>query len=428
MITPAYSVTATERVLPKLALDFTTATLDPRVTFTRAGNTATYINSSGYVTAINANLPRFDYDPVTLICNGLLIEEARTNLISYSDFSGGWTFQGVTTVNNVAGVTAPSGQMNALSLVENSTSSTRHGMYFTTAGSNTAHTFSAFVKQKSGSRYIRLSLSSSSTNFGCADFDPRTGAVVQVLNSGTITGTTAATSALGNGWYRVSVTTIVAVSNPVICLTDSPTAAAGSAFGFVAYTSDNTSGVYMYGSQLEAGAFATSYIPAVAATVTRNADVATMTGTNFSDFWQAGEGGALAQVTPSTVSGVRPLVQFDDGTANEIIALRGNTTNPELYIVDGGTPQAQLDAGTIAANTAYNLTGWWSTNDCKARQDAGAVVTDTTATIPTVTQMRIGSDGTNYLTGTIATIGYYDSFFGQPIYTRRKNKVSPSLL
>jgi hypothetical protein len=121
-------------------------------------------------------------------------------------------------------------------------------------------------------------------------------------------------------------------------------------------------------------------------------------------------------------------VQFDDGTANEIIALRGNVADPELYIVDGGAPQAQLDAGTIAANTAYSLTGWWATDDCKARQDSGAVVTDTTATIPTVTQMRIGSDGTNYLNGTIATIGYYDSFFGRPIYTRRKNKVFPSLL
>jgi hypothetical protein len=60
MITPSFALTATERVLPRLALDFTTASLDSRVTFTRAGDTATVTNSSGYVTAINANLPRFD--------------------------------------------------------------------------------------------------------------------------------------------------------------------------------------------------------------------------------------------------------------------------------------------------------------------------------------------------------------------------------
>jgi hypothetical protein len=47
MITPSFSLTATERVLPRLALDFTTASLDPRVTFTRSGATATRVNSSG---------------------------------------------------------------------------------------------------------------------------------------------------------------------------------------------------------------------------------------------------------------------------------------------------------------------------------------------------------------------------------------------
>ena len=75
MITPSFALTATERVLPRLALDFTTASLDPRVTFTRALNTATRINSSGLVETVNADTPRFDY---TLnpggACKGLLIE------------------------------------------------------------------------------------------------------------------------------------------------------------------------------------------------------------------------------------------------------------------------------------------------------------------------------------------------------------------
>jgi hypothetical protein len=88
MITPSYGLTATERVLPNMALDFTTATLDPRVTFTRTGNTATVINSSGVIVGINADLPRFDYDPITLACNGLLIEEARTNLLLNSTING----------------------------------------------------------------------------------------------------------------------------------------------------------------------------------------------------------------------------------------------------------------------------------------------------------------------------------------------------
>lgn len=73
---------------PKFSLDFTTASLDSSVAFSRAGNTATVVNSSGYVVGINANLPRFDYSPVTKVCNGLLIEEARTNAyLQSADFS-----------------------------------------------------------------------------------------------------------------------------------------------------------------------------------------------------------------------------------------------------------------------------------------------------------------------------------------------------
>jgi len=88
MITPAFGLTATERVLQKLALDFTTAALDARVTVTRttnATNPATYINSSGVITAATNNQPRFDYDPVTLLCKGLLIEESRANLLLNTD-------------------------------------------------------------------------------------------------------------------------------------------------------------------------------------------------------------------------------------------------------------------------------------------------------------------------------------------------------
>ena len=76
---------------PSLNLDFTTGTLDSRITFTRTQGTttaATYYNSSGVLSYAAANTPRFDYDPVTLAAKGLLIEETRTNVLKYSeDFS-----------------------------------------------------------------------------------------------------------------------------------------------------------------------------------------------------------------------------------------------------------------------------------------------------------------------------------------------------
>jgi hypothetical protein len=246
------------------------------------------------------------------------------------------------------------------------------------------------------------------------------------LNAGTVetfTECTARVEQYGNGWYRC-VLENTTISSSYSILTVHDTVPSGNPW---AYNTTDGVNIYIWGFQLESGSFVTSYIPTTSAAVTRNADVATITGTNFSGFWNAGVGGTTVTALPSTVSGTRPLVQFDDGTANEIIALRGNTTNPELYIVDGGTPQAQIDAGTIAANTSYTLTGWWQTNFCAARLSNGARVEDLTATIPTVTQMRIGSDGTNYLNGTIATIYYYDRFTSQ-IYNRRKNKVIFSVL
>lgn len=88
LITPAYSAAAPERILPAMALDFTSATLDPRITVTRAGNTATRINSSGVIELVNADLPRFDYNPSTLVCKGLLVEEDRSNLLLNSLLNG----------------------------------------------------------------------------------------------------------------------------------------------------------------------------------------------------------------------------------------------------------------------------------------------------------------------------------------------------
>jgi hypothetical protein len=66
---------------PALGLDFMVpGVLDPRITFTRA-STGTYFDSSGVLQTAAINTPRWDYDPATLALRGLLIEEARTNVL-----------------------------------------------------------------------------------------------------------------------------------------------------------------------------------------------------------------------------------------------------------------------------------------------------------------------------------------------------------
>lgn len=395
MITPSFGLTATERVLPRLSVDFTGSVLDPRITLTRTGATATRVNSTGVIEGVAADTPRFDFNPITLVCRGLLIEQTQENLLTHSgDFSNAvWTASGG----------------SKSSVTETNPDATTAGVLFTEDAALSLHTvsrarsfvsgvlftYSVFVKTN-GRNVIEVGAGNTGTWGGRVRFNIALGTILASTGSGTIT-------PFPDGWFRCTVTGTAGSTASTTLNVRGFDLVANSA----TYTGDGVSGFYVWGAQFEQNSFPTSYIPTDAATATRNADVATMTGTNFSDWYSAGAGGVVVRVLPSTVIGTRPAIQFDDNTANEIIALRGNTTNPELSIVDGGSPQAQIDAGTIAANTAYNLGGAWNTNNCAAAVNGGAAVTDTSATIPTVTQARLGSDGTNFLNGHLQTVRYW---------------------
>ena len=73
----------------------------------------------------------------------------------------------------------------------------------------------------------------------------------------------------------------------------------------------------------------------------------------------------------------------------------------------GNTATVTNSSGFVVANTAYKLSGAWNTNSCAAAKDGGTVGTDNTATIPTPTQLRLGSDGTNYASAIIQKVLYY---------------------
>jgi hypothetical protein len=326
MITPSYSLTATERVLPRLALDFTTASLDPRVTFTRTGDTATVINSSGVIVGVNADIPRFEFDPVTLVCRGLLIEEARTNVLLNSLIDG--------------------------------TSLATQSVTVTAA----ARTLSFY-----GTGQIVLSGAHSATVTGTGAYPTRT-SFTFTPSAGTLT---------------LTVT------------------------GTVQF------------AQLEAGAFPTSYIPTEATAATRNADVATMTGTNFSDWFNATEGAfETVSVLPHTIpSGQFPCLLQIAGTAgNSQSIYQFLSAGSNRFSYDGsvsGAPQWGVGATSNTFNVAANVTAKYC-GAYKANSIAGAVngvspVTDATATIPTVTSATIGSarGATQFWNGYIREIYYW---------------------
>ena len=348
--------------------------------------------------------PRFDYDPVTLAAKGLLIEEARTNLVTYSEQldNAAWVKSQVTVAANAT--LAPNGLLVADKIIENTAATTYHAIYPGTSptGSVTgSYTFTVYAKAAER-RYISLDMNS---YLDGVVFDLQNGAV-----TGTSTFYTSSITPAGNGWYRCSVSknyTVATVLYAEAIISTSATVPN-------AYTGDGTSGIFIWGAQVEAGAFATSYIPTVASTVTRSADVATMTGTNFSSWYNQSEGTFVASadtLKPPSVSAVNFIFIASDGTQNERAQNAFDTSNVAAGVVDGNASQANF-TNAYTLNQVVNTAIAYKVNDFAASFNGSAATTDTSGTIPTVNRMTLGSswDGANFfLNGHIRQIAYYNT-------------------
>jgi hypothetical protein len=350
--------------------------------------------------------PRFDYDPVTLAPRGLLIEEQRVNLVLYSEQfdNAGWTkLNGSVTANTT---TSPDGTTNADAFIENTAASAFHAMSqaVAKAASNIAYAGSFYIKNKG--RQVAFNIQNAAGSSGVQGrVNPATGTVTQnatAFGSGFTAGTITMTDA-GNGWYRVVMT---ATSDISVIVTFQLILHNGTSS---VYTGDGVSGAFLYGAQLEAGAFATSYIPTVASTVTRAADDASMTGTNFSSWYNASEGTVVVSADSSRggVAGTTRNFLFVDGTATNII--RSNGTNT-LQVIDASVTQASIAGLPLIPfdGTVYKFASAFKVNDF-ATVTTGAVVTDTSGTVPTgINQLVLGGgSSTTILNGHIRTFTFY---------------------
>jgi hypothetical protein len=180
---------------------------------------------------------------------------------------------------------------------------------------------------------------------------------------------------------------------------------------------DGTSGVYIWGAQLEVGAFPTSYIPTVASTVLRNFDIATMTSTNFSDWYNQSEGGFICSCVPSGVVNDRfpNVFAVSDGTNSDSIRMffTSQFTANSFLIVVGNVNQASLNMGSPTNNTPYTFCSTYKLNNFASAKNGEAVITDTSGSLPTANnRLQIGRDGassavSNPFNGTISKFFYY---------------------
>jgi hypothetical protein len=246
--------------------------LTDKLTYTGATN-GTFVNRAGLVERATTDQPRFDHGPASRQSLGLLVEESRENLLLRSEeFETTWVNINSTELANVTA--SPAGALTADRIVEDSGSVTPSLNQAPAITSGVTYTFSCYGKEDPAStkRYLMLMFASShfGANIRCVA-DLAAGTVVGV-------GSPLATSIanVGNGWYRISVTATATASGSPAVLVRMSSDPSGS---LSAYTGDGTSGIYLWGAQLETGAFPTSYIPTTTTALTRPVDSAVIDGT-----------------------------------------------------------------------------------------------------------------------------------------------------
>ena len=253
-----------------------TTITDSAGSFTRS-TTATYFDADGVMQTAAINVPRIGYDPVTHAHTGLMIEAAATNLLTYSEqFDNAvWWYADVTKSANT--ILAPDGTTTAETLVSAITggANTAYAHQLTTVSASTTYTFSCYVKQgtspTSTVNFYRISPYSSVTGTITWGTTPSYVTAGGDLLGGTLTD-------VGGGWYRASLTMSSGTATQMV-----------SRVYVRDQGSSNVTGhtVSVWAAQLETGSTATSYIPTVAAQVTRAADVVTGSGLIYTDVPEA---------------------------------------------------------------------------------------------------------------------------------------------
>lgn len=331
-----------------------------------------------------AGVARFDHNPLTFESLGLLVEESRTNLLLRSEEfdNASWTKNASTITANT--IVAPDGTLTGDKLVEN-TASASHDVTQTISAAAVS-TLTVFAK-KGERNHVYLMVLGTSGRRAAASFNLDSGTVrttytnVYTLNSTDI-------EPIGNDWFRCAIT-----------FTPDGTAATVARYGAddgttaindsgVVYTGDGFSGIFIWGAQLEAGAFPTSYIKTVASQVTRSADSASMTGANFSSWYRQDEGTMYGDALFGDLTSGRLLASITGAINADRLTIGLGGIYSAASVVDNSV-QANLSFGTKTANSKIAFA--YKVNDFAASGNGSSVSTDTSGTLPVVDRLFIGS-------------------------------------
>lgn len=306
--------------------------------------TATYVDFDGLIKTAAVNTPRFDHDPLTGECKGLLIEEDRINLV-FTSVPSGWSDFNRTT--ETTGITAPDGSTDAKNY--DNTGGTVNDFIFvnvnTTLSNGDSYVISVF-SNKSGTDITQGGLASGKyTALGSTQH-------IQYQN----------------GWYRHWRAYEATQDNPNI----TPQ--------IVIFTSGTFSNQTLWGLQVEPVPdtyviFPTSYIPTSGAQVTRTPDLTEIDGTNFTSWYNSSESTIYSEFNGYVPTGATGAYfgsntngwGFYSNTTN--IRNKGRTNhNPDrglFSVSDGQMPEFRgaISQSDVDGETSYAVNGSMITTD-----------------------------------------------------------------
>ena len=360
------------------------------------GSTATdYTRNNGGVYPA-----RFDYDTATLQPKGILIEEQRVNLLTYSDQfdNAAWTKANATITANTTA--SPDGTTNADKLVEDTATSVHTvATGSITATANSFYAFTIYAKA-SGRDFIQINFSNLILSGNVWDVDLAANTITFVSAGAGWSNVAGSITNAGNGWRRISVSGQVGATISAVGVT----VRLASSPSTISYTGNGTSGVLIWGAQMEAGAFATSYIPTVASQVTRTADQCTIVAPLFAPWYNQTQGTFVlgAITSPRAGSGTQEALI---NLTSTIRCARGAGSAAVGWFLGSAS---FMSSGVTTAITQVKTAGGYIAGNNAASTNGAAVTTDAGSTYGTPTQMDIGNIlGGSFFNGHIRSIRYY---------------------
>jgi hypothetical protein len=174
-----------------------------------------------------------------------------------------------------------------------------------------------------------------------------------------------------------------------------------------AYTGLTTSDVFLWGAQLEAGGFATSYIPTTTGSVVRSADVCSITGGAFSSFYNNSEGTLVSNSYSNAISPTtqNPVVSIENGISQILRIRHIGATNRLGVIVSGVT--SSPSSGFDAINTLYKLALAASSTGADYAINGTQIADSFTGSSLTADNMKLSVSTAGLSNTTLASIRFY---------------------